>query len=206
MAACIGYLWLLACSAAGFCYPLRALIDKRPHLFYSHATALCVQIDAVSKVYPSSLGAKVAVRTTSLGIPRGECFGLLGINGAGKSSILSILSGVCWRTFFNRVLSRFFVRTGETIGYHRCLAAACMSLRWPRWCGWVSCKEQGPVYIRFVRVLCCLHNCNLRCTAHHGFAFASLVPGIWYLVYGNNIPMPSNRTQERSRQRMELHF
>ena len=47
----------------------------------------------MSKVYPSSAGAKLAVKTTSLGIPRGQCFGLLGINGAGKSSLLSILSG-----------------------------------------------------------------------------------------------------------------
>ena len=41
-----------------------------------------------------SKGAKVAVKSTSLGIPRGECFGLLGINGAGKSSTLAILSGL----------------------------------------------------------------------------------------------------------------
>lgn len=40
-----------------------------------------------------SNGAKVAVKNTSLGIPKGECFGLLGINGAGKSTTLSILSG-----------------------------------------------------------------------------------------------------------------
>ncbi len=35
----------------------------------------------------------MAVKSTSLGIPRGECFGLLGINGAGKSSTLGMLSG-----------------------------------------------------------------------------------------------------------------
>ncbi|CAM9597976.1 unnamed protein product, partial [Hapterophycus canaliculatus] len=50
-------------------------------------------IDRVTKVYPSNLGAKVAVKSTSLAIPKGQCFGLLGINGAGKSSLLSILSG-----------------------------------------------------------------------------------------------------------------
>lgn len=53
------------------------------------------QIKGVSKVYPSAFGAKVAVKATSLGIPKGQCFGLLGINGAGKSSLLSILSGKC---------------------------------------------------------------------------------------------------------------
>lgn len=52
-----------------------------------------LQIASLRKVYPLSKGAKVAVKSTSLGIPRGECFGLLGINGAGKSSTLAILSG-----------------------------------------------------------------------------------------------------------------
>ncbi|CAN0360061.1 unnamed protein product, partial [Hapterophycus canaliculatus] len=52
-----------------------------------------VKVEGLRKVYPMSHGAKVAVKSTSLGIPRGECFGLLGINGAGKSSTLAILSG-----------------------------------------------------------------------------------------------------------------
>lgn len=64
--------------------------SSSPDVTYHH---LPTQIDRVSKVYPSSVGAKVAVKTTSLGIPKGQCFGLLGINGAGKSSLLSILSG-----------------------------------------------------------------------------------------------------------------
>lgn len=53
-----------------------------------------IQIKGLRKVYPTRGGvAKVAVKNTSLGIPRGECFGLLGINGAGKSSTLGMLSG-----------------------------------------------------------------------------------------------------------------
>lgn len=42
------------------------------------------------KIYP---GGKYAVKGLSLGISTGECFGLLGINGAGKSSALNMLSG-----------------------------------------------------------------------------------------------------------------
>lgn len=49
-----------------------------------------IVISDVKKVYP---GGKFAVKGVSLDIKKGECFGLLGINGAGKSSLLSILSG-----------------------------------------------------------------------------------------------------------------
>ena len=38
-------------------------------------------------------GGKIAVRDITLGIPKGECFGLLGINGAGKSTTMGILTG-----------------------------------------------------------------------------------------------------------------
>ena len=49
-----------------------------------------ILVKDVKKVYR---GGKYAVRGVSLGIPNGECFGLLGINGAGKSSCLNMLSG-----------------------------------------------------------------------------------------------------------------
>lgn len=49
-----------------------------------------VFIKDFKKVYP---GGKYAVRGLSIAIPKGECFGLLGINGAGKSTTLSMLSG-----------------------------------------------------------------------------------------------------------------
>jgi ATP-binding cassette, subfamily A (ABC1), member 3 len=42
------------------------------------------------KMYPDG---KYAVKGVSLAIPTGECFGLLGINGAGKSTALNMLSG-----------------------------------------------------------------------------------------------------------------
>ena len=50
-----------------------------------------VLLNQVRKVYGS--GGKVAVRSLSFGVPMGEVFGFLGINGAGKTSTLQILSG-----------------------------------------------------------------------------------------------------------------
>eukprot|EP01041_Mallomonas_annulata_P008266 gene8266-17008_t len=44
----------------------------------------------IKKLFP---GGKFAVKGISLSIPNGECFGLLGINGAGKSTTLSMLTG-----------------------------------------------------------------------------------------------------------------
>lgn len=40
-----------------------------------------VHLNELRKVYPSPIGPKVAVQSLSFGIPRGECFGFLGING-----------------------------------------------------------------------------------------------------------------------------
>ncbi|CAM9541397.1 unnamed protein product [Ascophyllum nodosum] len=75
-----------------------------------------VKVKNLRKVYPVSTGAKVAVKNTSLGIPRGECFGLLGINGAGKSSTLAILSGELPATTGSAHLSGFDVsRSPEAI-------------------------------------------------------------------------------------------
>lgn len=49
-----------------------------------------VVVKDFKKIYP---GGKYAVKGMSIAIPTGECFGLLGINGAGKSSALNMLSG-----------------------------------------------------------------------------------------------------------------
>ncbi|KAG3111793.1 ABC transporter A family member 1 [Phytophthora idaei] len=49
-----------------------------------------VKLVGLRKVYP---GGKVAVRDLSFGLKRGECFGFLGINGAGKSTTMKMLTG-----------------------------------------------------------------------------------------------------------------
>ena len=56
--------------------------------------ALC--FDKLGKIYPSSLFggvAKHAVRGLTLGCREGERLGFLGVNGAGKSTTLGILTG-----------------------------------------------------------------------------------------------------------------
>lgn len=49
-----------------------------------------VMVNKLKKIYP---GNKIAVDNVSFGINKGEVFGLLGVNGAGKTSIFKILSG-----------------------------------------------------------------------------------------------------------------
>ena len=54
-----------------------------------------IMIDSLRKTFGRSRLAekKTALHNLSLGIPRGECFGYLGINGAGKSTTMKILTG-----------------------------------------------------------------------------------------------------------------
>ncbi|DAZ97518.1 TPA: hypothetical protein N0F65_009786 [Lagenidium giganteum] len=49
-----------------------------------------VIVKQVRKVYA---GNKVAVRNVSFGLPKGECFGYLGINGAGKTTTMKMMTG-----------------------------------------------------------------------------------------------------------------
>ena len=60
--------------------------DGQPHEDVIH-------IRNLRKVYGSGSKAKVAVRALTLGLRRGTCFGFLGINGAGKTSTMNILTG-----------------------------------------------------------------------------------------------------------------
>ncbi|XP_048642550.1 ATP-binding cassette sub-family A member 13 [Marmota marmota marmota] len=50
-------------------------------------------LNSLSKSYRSFFKKTMAVQDISLGISRGECFGLLGVNGAGKSTTFKILNG-----------------------------------------------------------------------------------------------------------------
>ncbi|XP_009581458.1 PREDICTED: ATP-binding cassette sub-family A member 12 [Fulmarus glacialis] len=52
-----------------------------------------VQLQNLTKVYHLPHKRITAVKNISLGIPAGECFGLLGVNGAGKTTIFKMLTG-----------------------------------------------------------------------------------------------------------------
>jgi len=54
------------------------------------ATTDAVVLRQLTKLYNSSF---LAVDRLSVGIPRGECFGLLGVNAAGKTSTFAMLTG-----------------------------------------------------------------------------------------------------------------
>uniref|UniRef100_A0A671KXD5 Zgc:172302 n=1 Tax=Sinocyclocheilus anshuiensis TaxID=1608454 RepID=A0A671KXD5_9TELE len=63
----------------------------------------------LSKVYKA--GRKPAVNRLCLGIPQGECFGLLGVNGAGKTSTFRMLTGDTRITYGEAFLSNHSVLT-----------------------------------------------------------------------------------------------
>jgi ABC-type multidrug transport system ATPase subunit len=54
-------------------------------------------------VYPPKDGnaEKVAVKGFSLSIQRGQCFGLLGSNGAGKTSLISMVCSISYYLIVN---------------------------------------------------------------------------------------------------------
>ena len=65
-----------------------------------------VVLDNLRKVYR---GGKAAVRGLSFGLPGGSVFGFLGINGAGKTSALKILSGDIFPSFGSAQLAGYDV-------------------------------------------------------------------------------------------------
>ncbi|XP_066478185.1 glucosylceramide transporter ABCA12 [Tiliqua scincoides] len=52
-----------------------------------------LQLQNLTKVYHHPRRRIVAVNNVNIGIPAGECFGLLGVNGAGKTTIFKMLTG-----------------------------------------------------------------------------------------------------------------
>ncbi|KAM4628696.1 phospholipid-transporting ATPase ABCA1 [Polymixia lowei] len=93
---------------------------ERQRVKSGKAQADILTMTDLSKVYKA--GRKPAVDRLCLGIPRGECFGLLGVNGAGKTSTFRMLTGdtsiTCGQAFLNHhsVLTEM-ERVHQLMGY-----------------------------------------------------------------------------------------
>ncbi|XP_006867848.1 PREDICTED: ATP-binding cassette sub-family A member 12 [Chrysochloris asiatica] len=68
---------------------------RAERLRVENGTAECdlVQLHRLTKTYQLIHKKIIAVNNISIGIPAGECFGLLGVNGAGKTTIFKMLTG-----------------------------------------------------------------------------------------------------------------
>jgi len=68
-----------------------------------------IVLKGVRKVYPSRMGAKphIAVNNLFFSVKKGECFGFLGANGAGKSTTMKVLSGDVYPTSGTAMLGGF---------------------------------------------------------------------------------------------------
>uniref|UniRef100_A0A8C3T374 ATP binding cassette subfamily A member 12 n=1 Tax=Chelydra serpentina TaxID=8475 RepID=A0A8C3T374_CHESE len=66
---------------------------ERERIESGRADVDVVQLQSLTKIYHLPLRRIVAVKNVSIGIPAGECFGLLGVNGAGKTTIFKMLTG-----------------------------------------------------------------------------------------------------------------
>lgn len=75
-----------------------------------------VQVKGLTKLYASRMGQppKLAVRNLWFGVPKGEVFGFLGINGAGKTTSLQMLTGDEIPTNGSATLAGFDMLTQQT--------------------------------------------------------------------------------------------
>ena len=69
------------------------VVEEKERVMRGDADGDVIVMKDLRKVYGPASYSKVAVKGVSLGIPKGECFGYLGINGAGKTSTLAMLTG-----------------------------------------------------------------------------------------------------------------
>ena len=69
-------------------------------------TSDVLRVTDLSKKY--SRKAKLAVDHLSFGVKPGECFGLLGVNGAGKTSTFKMLTGIILIEIFSKKKIYYF--------------------------------------------------------------------------------------------------
>lgn len=81
-----------------------------------------VTLKSLSKVYRRGIKKFSAVKDISVGIPKGQCFGLLGVNGAGKTTSFNMITGEIAPTagravFKGRVISQYHPDMDQDVGY-----------------------------------------------------------------------------------------
>jgi len=82
--------------------------ERVTHLMQSGGpTEGSVVCSHISKVYTKTTGPFVAVKDLCFAIKKGECFGLLGKNGAGKTTALKVLTGLIKPTAGDGYLNRY---------------------------------------------------------------------------------------------------
>ncbi|XP_071498338.1 ATP-binding cassette sub-family A member 2-like [Diadema antillarum] len=70
------------------------VLRERQRVLMGDASQDLLRLENLTKVYKTRrLGRHLAVDGLCLGVPKGECFGLLGVNGAGKTTTFKMLSG-----------------------------------------------------------------------------------------------------------------
>ncbi|KAJ8306341.1 hypothetical protein KUTeg_016886 [Tegillarca granosa] len=84
---------------------------ERSRILGKRATGDIIRVENLTKVYSVS-GQKdkfTAVDRLSFGVPHGQCFGLLGVNGAGKSTTFQILTGEIPMTAGNAYINGYSI-------------------------------------------------------------------------------------------------
>lgn len=67
--------------------------NERQRVLSGGAERDIIKIENLCKVYKTGRKPMLAVNRLCVGIPRGECFGFLGVNGAGKTTTFKMLTG-----------------------------------------------------------------------------------------------------------------
>lgn len=89
--------------------------------------------------------AIIAVEDLSFGVPKGECFGLLGINGAGKTTTFKMLTGDIRPTHGTAYINnRDIVTTRKLVGITRCF------LHYKFWTGNIDVNFLGSAKYRLL--------------------------------------------------------
>ena len=99
----------------------------------TEAGAPNIRVINLHKQFPSAGGAppKVAVRCISMGVNVGECFGLLGHNGAGKTTAINMLTGLFAPTSGNAYVGRYSIRDNISAIYADMGVCPQHDLLWP---------------------------------------------------------------------------